>query len=446
MKKRTALFVTTLLTATMMVGCSGGESSDGGGSASSGEEVSASEGNEAAASGDATEVIFWSSMSGGMGETVDKIVADYNSSQDAVHVTVEFQGNYYDMAAKLQAAVTSGESPHVAQLEMGRTKMFADYGVLQDMTDLAAEAGLDVSMFYEGLMNSCDWGEGLYALPFNRSTPMFYYNKDMFTEVGLDPEDPPETWDELQEYAAKLSIPEERWGFEMPIDAWFYEAFIMQSDGRILNEDETDIAFNNETGTEPLALWKNMISEGIMKAPPGKEYNSYEAARSDFAAGITGMIVTSSGDLGTLTSSCDFEVGTCFLPKNTRFGVPTGGANVIMMAGHDEDAAATMDFLKYLTSPEVAAYWSTQTGYVPSSQAAADTDIYQEFVGANDNAKTALEQMDYPDIPSPVNENYPQIHSEIMMTEIQRCIEEEDYTPEQAVEAISQQTKALLGS
>ena len=67
-----------------------------------------------------------------------------------------------------------------------------------------------------------------------------------------------------------FTIPDERWGFEMPIDAWFYEAFIMQSDGRILNEDETDIGFNNETGTEPLAMWKSMISEGIMKAPPGK--------------------------------------------------------------------------------------------------------------------------------------------------------------------------------
>ena len=174
----------------------------------------------------------------------------------------------------------------------------------------------------------------------------------------------------------------------MPIDAWFYEAFIMQSDGRILNEDETDIGFNNETGTEPLAMWKSMISEGIMKAPPGKEYNSYEAARSDFSAGITGMIVTSSGDLGTLNSSCDFEVGTAFLPKNTRFGVPTGGANVVMMAGLEEDSAATMDFLKYLTSPEVAAYWSTKTCYVPSSQAAADTDVYQEYISANGNAKT----------------------------------------------------------
>ena len=107
--------------------------------------------------------------------------------------------------------------------------------------------------------------------------------------------------------------------------------------------DEDRHRLNNETGTEPLAMWKSMISEGIMKAPPGKEYNSYEAARSDFSAGITGMIVTSSGDLGTLNSSCDFEVGTAFLPKNTRFGVPTGGANVVMMAGLEEDSAATMD-------------------------------------------------------------------------------------------------------
>ncbi len=439
MKKALSIALSALMLAGLLSAC-GGQSGSGSG------QPAASGADSAGASGEQTEVIFWSSMSGGMGETLDKIVSDYNASQDKVHVTVEFQGNYYDMAAKLQTAVTSGETPHIAQLEMGRTKMFADYGILQDMTDLAKEAGLDAGMFYEGLMDCCDYGEGLYALPFNRSTPMFYYNKDMFTEVGLDPEDPPETWEELRSYAQQLSIPNERWGYEMPIDAWFYEAFIMQSDGRILNEDETDIGFNNETGTAPLELWKTMIQEGSMKAPPGKEYNSYEAARSDFAAGITGMIVTSSGDLGTLTSSCDFEIGTCFLPKNTRFGVPTGGANVVMLAGHDEDAAATMDFLKYLTSPDVAAYWSTQTGYVPSSPAAAETETYQTFINENDNARTALEQMEYTDIPRPINEDYPQIHSEIMMTEIQRCIEEPDYTPEQAVQAISDQTKALLAS
>ena len=182
-----------------------------------------------------------------------------------------------------------------------------------------------------------------------------------------------------------------------------------------------------------------------MKAPPGKEYNSYEAARSDFAAGITGMIIVSSGDLGTLTSSCQFDFGTAFLPKNTRFGVPTGGANVVMLAGHDEDAAATMDFLKYLTSADVAGLWASKTGYVPSSEAAANSKVYQDFLAGNDRGKTALAQLkDYTDIPRPINENYPQIHAEIMMTEIQRCIEEPSYTPQQAVQAISDQTKALL--
>lgn len=413
--------------------------------AACGSSDSADSGAGPEASGEKTEVVFWSSMSGVMGEAQDEMIKNYNASQGAVNVTVEFQGNYYDMAAKLQAAVTSGETPHVAQLEMGRTKMFADYGILQDMTELAKTAGLDTGIFYKGLMPSCDYGQGLYALPFNRSTPMFYYNKDLFEEVGLDPNDPPETWDELREYAKKISIPDTRWGFEMPIDAWFYEAFIMQSDGSILNEDESDIGFQNESGTKPLALWKDMIAEGSMKAPPGKEYNSYEAARSDFAAGINGMIITSSGDLGTLTNSCDFQVGTALLPKNTRFGVPTGGANVVMLTGHEQDAAATMDFLKYLTSPDVAGFWSSKTGYVPSSEAASESAVYQEFIKANDNAKTSLEQMQYTDIPRPINENYPQIHSEIMMTEIQRCIERADYTPEQAVAAISEQTKALLG-
>lgn len=452
MKKRIlAALGSMALTVSLLAGCSGGQGTAPAQTtkgqaqeATKSGETAAPATTATAADGKTTEVIFWSSMSGGMGETLDKIVSDYNAGQSAVHVTVEFQGNYYDMAAKLQTAITSGETPHIAQLEMGRTKMFANYGVLQDMTDLAKEAGIDTGSFYEGLMSSCDWGEGLYALPFNRSTPMFYYNKDMFREVGLDPEDPPETWEELQEYAKKLSVPNERWGYEMPIDAWFYEAFIMQSDGSILNQDESDIAYNNEIGTAPLALWKNMIQEGIMKAPPGKEYNSYEAARSDLAAGITGMIVTSSGDLRTLLNSCDFELGTAFLPKNKRFGVPTGGANVVTIEGHEEDAAAVMDFLKYLTSPETAAYWSTQTGYVPSSQAAAETKVYQDFLKEIPIGKTALAQMEYTDIPRPVNEKYPEIHAEIMMTEIQRCIEEAGYTPEMAVTAISEKTKALL--
>ena len=389
------------------------------------------------------EVIFWSSMTGALGEAQDKIIDGYNASQNKVKATAVFQGSYYDMTAKLQAAAAANDTPHMVQLEMARVKMFADFGILYDMTTLARNASLDVGQFFPGLMSSCDWGEGLVALPFNRSTPMFYYNKKMFAEVGLDPNVPPKNWTELADYARKLSIPNRRWGYEQPIDSWFYEAYIFQSRGSIFNADETDIGFNNETGTMPLALWKAWIAEGIMKTPPGQEYNSWEAARADFSAGIAGMIVTSSGDLQTLRNICDFEIGTCFLPGNLQFGVPTGGANISMIVGHDKDNEATIDFLKYATSPEPAAVWSMNTGYVPISPAAANTKIFQDYLAANPNARTVLDQLQYAGY-RPNHQHYTQIHTELVMNEIQRCVERADITPEMCVQEISRQVRALL--
>jgi sn-glycerol 3-phosphate transport system substrate-binding protein len=391
------------------------------------------------------EIVFWSAMTGVLGEAQQKIIDDYNAGQNKVHITGVYQGNYYEMIDKITAAVAAGDTPHLVQIEMASIKMLADTGHFTDMTTLAKNAGLDTKQFYAGLMSSCDWGEGLYAIPFNRSTPMFYYNKKMFAEAGLDPSRGPRDWNELREYAQKLSMKDKRWGYEQPIDAWMYEAFIMQSGASLLNAGHTDIGYNNEAGIKPLALWEAMIAEGSMKAPPGKEYNSWDATRQDFAAEIAGMIVVSAGDFGSLKAACKFDIGTCFLPANTRYGVPTGGANIMMLNGHEKDAAATMDFLKYLTSPEPAAYWSMRTGYVCISPAAVNTKLFQDYLAACANAKTVLEQLEkYTDIPRPVHPRYPQIHNEIEMTEIQRCIQEPNVTPEMTVKAISDQVKTLL--
>ncbi len=395
------------------------------------------------AAAEPTEIVFWTALSGAYNDVIQGICADFNASQDQWKVVAEYQGNYYDIAAKLQASLLDGSEPDIVQMECSRTPLFSDYGSFAELTDLMASVGLDAKeYFYDGFLADCDWGEGLYALPFNRSTPMFYYNKTLFDEYGLTA---PTTWDELHETAKKLSIEGERWGFEVPIDQWFYCCFVLEAGGQLMNEEKTQLTVNNEAGTASLNWMREMIEDGSMKAPPGSEYNGYEAARSDLAAGITTMIISSSGDLGTLRKTCNFEVGTAFLPGNPDYGVVTGGANVCVLAGHDDKAQGVAEFLKYLTSPDVAGQWAVSTGYVPTSEAAANSDVYQTYLNEVPAGTTALKQMAYAGN-QPVIPQWAEIGATIITTEMQKCIGDSAYTPEMACQSMCDQVATLLGT
>ena len=153
--------------------------------------------------------------------------------------------------------------------------------------------------------------------------------------------------------------------------------------------------FSIKTTFAPCSAARAAAADPDVPPPTTTTSASYEAARSDFAKGITTMIIVSTGDLGTLTSTCDFEVGTAFLPGNPDYGVVTGGANVCVLAGHDDKIQGIAEFLKYLTSPEVAGQWSVSTGYVPTSEAAANSEVYQKFLEEQPAGATALAQMEY---------------------------------------------------
>ena len=370
-----------------------------------------------AASAEPKEIVFWTALAGAYNDVIQNICADFNATQDEWKVVPEYQGNYYDIAAKLQASLLDGSEPDIANVVLDAKEYF-----------------------YDGFIVDCDWGEGLYALPFNRSTPMFYYNKTLFDEMGLTA---PTTWDELHETAKKLSIPGERWGFEVPIDQWFFCCFVRESGGELMNPEKTQLTVNNEAGAASLHWRRDMIEDGSMKAPPGSEYNGYEAARSDLSAGITTMIISSTGDLGTLRKICDFEVGTAFLPGNPNYGVVTGGANVCVLADHDDTAAGVAEFLKYLTSPDVAGQWAVATGYVPTSEAAANSEAYQNFLKEVPAGVTALKQMEYAGN-QPVIPQWAEIGATIITPEMQKCIEDSAYTPEMATQSMCDLVTTLL--
>lgn len=446
--KKIAFLLSVVLALTTVTACgSGGASdtaSDAGTSAAASTNSTAEQSPAATQSTEKVSIEFWTGLGGLMQETLQEFTDEFNTSQDKYVINQSYQGNYYDLSAKLQASIASGTSPTLCQMEIARTVQYAQEDTLLDMRSFIEADSFDLTDFQEGLMPYSYNGDEVISLPFNRSTPLFYYNKDHFREAGLDPEKGPATWEELKEYAQKLTIPGERWGLECPIDAWFYEAFIMQSDSQILSPDNKTIAFNNEAGTAGLHLWKDMIDAGTMKVPPGKEYDSWDVARQDFSNGSVSMAIIGTGDLGTLASMSDIDIGACFLPMNKRYGVPTGGANLMILQGHtDAENAAAWEMIKFLLRTENSAKWSSVTGYVPVLKSAAESDTFQKYLEERPAGRAAIEQLQYTDIARPKIKDYNEIQSVIMSEEIQRCILD-GATPEEAVANIARRVEELL--
>lgn len=387
---------------------------------------------------------FWYSMGGANGDLIQSMVKDFNEKNKDVMVTATYQGNYYDTSAKIQAAVASGTTPHVSMVVDMHNAMFADAEVLENMEPFMKRDKVDFNDFIPGLLDWSVYNKKIISLPFNRSTPLFYYNKDQLKAAGLS-EKGPQTWEELESFARKLTIKGERWGFSCPIDIWFYLGMVFQNGGQILSADGKHSGFNNEIGTKPIYFWRKMIDEGIMKMPPGKEYNSWEVAMQDFLNGKTSMIMTSTGYLYGILNSAQgkFEVGTGFLPKAKQWGTPTGGANIAMLAGKPaKETEAAWRFIKYMTETPQVIYFSQKSGYMPSRKSAVDSASMQAFFVQKPQFKTAIEQLAEAKN-RPNHPNYPEL-DKIIMDEIQRSVIDRSYSPEQAMKAIDMAIQRLF--
>lgn len=399
----------------------------------------------AQASAKPISIDFWYSMGGANGALIQSMVKDFNDANKDIVVTATYQGNYYDTSAKIQAAVASNTTPHVSMVVDMHNAMFADAGVLENLEPFMKRDKVDINDFIPGLLDWSYYNSKVVALPFNRSTPLFYFNKDQLKAAGLS-ENGPQTWEELRTYARKLTKKGERWGFSCPVDIWFYLGMVFQNGGEVLSPDGKHSGFNNEIGTKPIYFWREMIDEGIMKLPPGKEYNSWDVAMQDFLNGKVSMIMTSTGYLYGILDSAKgkFNVGTGFLPKSKQYGTPTGGANIAMLSGKPvKETEAAWKFVKYMTDTPQVINFSQKSGYMPSRKSAVSSASMQSFFKEKPQFKTAIDQLYEAAKRRPCHPNYPEL-DKIIMDEIQRTTIDRSYSPEQAMKAIDTAIQRLF--
>lgn len=351
------------------------------------------------------ELIFWHSMGGSGGEALEKMVSDFNNSQDYITVTPQFQGNYDDAVTKLQSVIGTDAAPDIMQLYDIGTRWMIDSGYSVPMQELIDSENWDVAQIEPNIAGYYTVDGTLHSMPFNSSTPIMYYNKDAFRDAGLDPDTPPANWDELEEYSQKLTHTEDGetfYGFTLQVYGWFFEQYLSKqgltyaNNGNGRDAVATVVDFDqNGGGTAFLTRWNDLYQKGLV----GNLGRDGDACINSFGAGKTYMIFGSTASINTVLSAVggDFELGTGFLPDlitGTNGGVSIGGGSLWMVdKGSDDRKTAAWEFIKFMVSPEQQVYWHQQTGYFPISVKAYDLPEMQEHLEANPLFQTAIDQL-----------------------------------------------------
>ena len=356
-----------------------------------------------------TEIAWWHAMGGELGAKLEEIVAGYNASQSDYVVTPVYKGSYDETMTAAIAAFRAGEQPAIVQVyEVGTGTMMAAKGATYPVYQLMADMGEDFSQdtYLPAVVGYYTDTEGnMLSMPFNSSTPILYYNKDVFEAAGLDPNTPPKTWGELEEFSRTImESGAAKCGFTSGWISWVQlenlSAWHNQPIGTLENGFgglSSELTFNGPVQVKHWENLKKWQEEGVFQyGGPGGGGD----APPKFYSGECAMYMNSSASrAGVLANAKDFEVGFGMLPYYDDVeGAPQnsiiGGATLWVLQGRDEaEYKAVADFFTYLSSPEVQADWHQFSGYLPITQAAYELGQEQGYYESTPGSDVAIKQI-----------------------------------------------------
>lgn len=332
-------------------------------------------------------------VGGALTEVVDGIVASFEAENPDIKVNAVYSGNYDDTRVRALSALNSGEPAQLAVMFSIDAYDLIEQDLILPFDDLVSDKEW-INSFYPALMANGQIEGKTWGIPFQRSTIVAYYNKDMFRAAGLDPEAPPTTWDELITVGKALTK-DGTYGLMIPSTGypyWMFQALAIQNGKEVMSNDGLTTFFDDETVVDTLEFWQSLsVEHGIM--PTGTV--EWGTLRQAFLEGQTAMMWHSTGNLTAVKNSASFDFGVAELPANVRKGSPTGGGNFyIFKDTTPEEQAAAVKLIQFMTSPEQAAAWSIATGYMGVSPAAYETEALKAYTQEFPPALVARNQLE----------------------------------------------------
>jgi sn-glycerol 3-phosphate transport system substrate-binding protein len=345
------------------------------------------------------EITFWHAMSGSRADVIAAMADRFNQANPGVKLSTEYTGSYAETLTKALAAYRTGQPPTIVQVYEVGTQTMLDSGAIVPVYPLN-QGEVDWNDIVQPIMKYYSVQGNLYCMPFNSSTAMLYYNKDMLEAAGLDPEDPPETWAEVEEYSlAVIDAGLTEGGFSMGWPAWILEQMFAYHDQLLANNDNgrsglaTEVYLNSDFGLKVLSEWQRMAEEGVL-VYGGREY----AANDPFLAQQFPFLFQSTSSLAGILKSAEFNVGTTFLPRfegdySQGNSVVGGGCLWLMDETTPEQQAAAWEFFKFINTVDETIAWHKGTGYFPATNTAYEQLKTEGWFEEEPNHSTAFDQI-----------------------------------------------------
>jgi sn-glycerol 3-phosphate transport system substrate-binding protein len=363
------------------LGCGGG---DGGGSA-----YNQPKGDVPKEYAKRQRVVVWYPYTGVPADAFTRLVGKFNESQQDIYLEAQFQGTYDEVAQKLASGLQARQIPDLCIFSEVTWHKFHLNDTLEPLTGYFNN-GFSPTEYADSLIAEGTVKNEVWWVPFGRSTPLFYYNRDMFAKAGL-PDRGPKTWDELREWAPSLQkvtvegrVPKLH-AYPQVDGDWMFQGAVWQWGGNYSKGMDVTI---DTGGAVAAGEWQRRLIHTDKLAYMAK------SPRVDFTNSLIATLQDSTGVLAALDKEAKFSYGAAFIPEQEAFGCPTGGGGLAVLAGPPKERKqAAFEFIRFAAKPENATQWSIDTGYLPSTKAALQTPEMQKLFTQRPGYKVAVDQL-----------------------------------------------------
>ena len=354
------------------------------------------------------EITMWHSLPRGNETALQKQVDQFNSSQSDVKVKLVSQVDYNDTFTKYKAGLSSGDLPDVVMVQETDQQQMVDTTTVLPASACAKADKYSFSDFLPRVISYYTIQGQQYAMPFNVSGPVLYYNKKAFAAAGLDPEKPPSTLTELQADAQKIKAAEvvskaplglkTEPGFIEHMLALANTGFVDNGNGR--KARATKAVFDNKTGQQIFTALGAMVKDGLAVPTSDQGSGSFDDLVG-IGNGQFAMAIDTSASLGTISDvlssgaypNVDLGVGPMVGPSRKGGPLVSGGTLFMVNKSKPENQAAAWKFLKFLDDPAQQTTFAIDTGYLPIRKTAAASAAMQAYWAKNPAYKVAYDQL-----------------------------------------------------